>query len=418
MQEIVDGISDLFSSGIVSFLKNMVMPHLKECSISEKNEIDYLFDTLANPFFNFKTEYQRFQFFEGVFEAAFKYTEASTNQNQILSSFLNGTTWKSIKYKFSNKIVFPIFLYYDDVEIGNPLGSHSGIHKMGCVYYTIPAFPPEYLSTLDNIFAAFLFHSSDLGNSKFNNKTMFASLISDLIDLQENGITITVNSNIIQVYFVLGLVLGDNLGLNSILGFVSSFSANYCCRICCSHKTSAQKMLLECTESLKNEENYKLDVLQENVSETGVNELCVFNAIPNYHLIINSVCDFMHDVTEGVARYDMTVIITQLINDKYFTLIVGELVPIETPVWQLYIALRKIVDICCAKTIQSECSHLLDQIVAEHNRLYLLLSRSNLKPKFHMLTHYGRVLIKNGPLILTSCIRFEAKHKISKAFAN
>lgn len=36
MQEIVDGISDLFSSGIVSFLKNMVMPHLKECSISEK----------------------------------------------------------------------------------------------------------------------------------------------------------------------------------------------------------------------------------------------------------------------------------------------------------------------------------------------------------------------------------------------
>ncbi|XP_016661153.1 uncharacterized protein LOC107884141 [Acyrthosiphon pisum] len=469
MQEIVDGISDLFSSGIVSFLKNMVMPHLKECSISEKNEIDYLFDTLANPFFNFKTEYQRFKFFEdnnlffkpktivightiekknisgidrqimvpvqghllsmkqnlrllfefpGVFEAAFKYTEASTNQNQILSSFLNGTTWKSIKHKFSNKIVFPIFLYYDDVEIGNPLGSHSGIHKMGCVYYTIPAFPPEYLSTLDNIFAAFLFHSSDLGNSKFNNKTMFASLINDLIDLQENGITITVNSNIIQVYFVLGLVLGDNLGLNSILGFVSSFSANYCCRICRSHKTSAQKMLLECTESLRSEENYMLDVLQENVSETGVNELCVFNAIPNYHVIINSVCDFMHDVTEGVARYDMAVIITQLINDKYFTLIVGELVPIETPVWQLYIALRKIVDICCAKTIQSECSHLLDQIVAEHNRLYLLLSGSNLKPKFHMLTHYGRLLIKNGPLILTSCIRFEAKHKILKAFAN
>lgn len=63
-------------------------------------------------------------------------------------------------------------MYYDDVEVGNPLGSHSGIHKMGCIYYTIPAFPPEYLSTLDNIFAAFLFHSSDLGNSKFNNKTI------------------------------------------------------------------------------------------------------------------------------------------------------------------------------------------------------------------------------------------------------
>lgn len=94
---------------------------------------------MANPFFNFKTEYQRFKFFEdnnlffkpktivigytiekkniscidrqimvpvqghllsmkqnlrllfefpGVFEAVFKYTEASTNQNQILSTIL------------------------------------------------------------------------------------------------------------------------------------------------------------------------------------------------------------------------------------------------------------------------------------------------------------------------------------------
>lgn len=64
MQEIVDGVSDLFSSGIVLFLKNMVMSHLKGCSISEKNEIDDLFDTLANPFLNFKTEYHRFKFFE------------------------------------------------------------------------------------------------------------------------------------------------------------------------------------------------------------------------------------------------------------------------------------------------------------------------------------------------------------------
>jgi len=103
---------------------------------------------------------------------------------------------------------------------------------------------------------------------------------------------------------------------------------------------------------------------------------------------------------------------------RYFTLIVGELVPIETPVWKLYIALRKIVDICCARTIQPECSYLLNQIVAEHNRLYLLLSGSNLKPKFHILTHYGGLLIKNGPLILTSSIRFEAKHKVLKAYAN
>ncbi|KAF0762241.1 Uncharacterized protein FWK35_00004640, partial [Aphis craccivora] len=41
-----------------------------------------------------------------------------------------------------------------------------------------------------------------------------------------------------------------------------------------------------------------------------------------------------------------------------------------------------------------------------------------LKPKFNILTHYGRLLLKNGPIILTSVIRFEAKHKILKSIAS
>jgi len=79
-------------------------------------------------------------------------------------------------------------------------------------------------------------------------------------------------------------------------------------------------MFFESTECLRNVENYKLDVLKANVSETGIREVCLFNEIPNYHVTVNSVCDFMHDVTEGVARYDMALIITHLIKDKYFTL--------------------------------------------------------------------------------------------------
>lgn len=78
--------------------------------------------------------------------------------------------------------------------------------------------------------------------------------------------------------------------------------------------------------------------------------------------------------------------------------------------------LRKIIDICCTKKIQPECSHLLNNIVAEHNRLFLLFSKSTLKPKFHILTHYGNLLIKNGTLILTSSIRFEGKQSF-KSFS-
>lgn len=155
-------------------------------------------------------------------------------------SFLDGSTWKKIRRNFSEKIVFPIDLYYDDVELGNPLGSHSGIHKMGCIYYSVVVFPPEYLSALENIFIAFLFHS-DRGINKVTNEIMFSFLINELKDLQTNGITIQVDSVEMAIFFALGLVLGDNLGLNLILGFV----ANYCCLIYRCSKHDLHKMVRE-----------------------------------------------------------------------------------------------------------------------------------------------------------------------------
>lgn len=161
-----------------------------------------------------KTNLKAFFELPNVYETALNFTNKATNTTDVLISFLNGTTWKKIRSLFTNKTVFPLFLYYDDCEMGNPLGSHSGIHKMGCVYYSVPALPPEYLSSLENIFVAYLFHLDDRGTYKINNDKMYKALIDELIDLQTNGISICVNSEIHHIYFALGLVLGDNLGLN------------------------------------------------------------------------------------------------------------------------------------------------------------------------------------------------------------
>lgn len=155
-------------------------------------------------------------------------------KSNLLSSYLNDSSWNYIYSMFPDKIVFPLFLYYDDAEMGNPIGSYSGVHKMDCIYYSVAALPPEYLLSLNNIFVSFLFHSADQGQSKINNKKMFTALIKELIDVQENGILLSTN---VTIYFTLGLVFGDNLGLNSILGFVESFSANFYCRICYSPKS-------------------------------------------------------------------------------------------------------------------------------------------------------------------------------------
>lgn len=519
LQEIVEGVNELFSNEIITHLEKKVFSVLTNYDTSKKTEIEEMFNVLKNPFLEFKTKHLRIKYFENhnlffkpttvvvgymkqkkkvegvdrllmvpvqghllsfksnlksffelpdIYETALKFTNDSLSSTGILTSFLNGSTWKKIKCSFSDKIVFPIFLYYDDAEMGNPLGSHSGIHKMGCVYYTVPSLPPEYLSSLDNIFVGYLFHSQDRGTFKINNYDMYKALIKELIDLDTNGISITVNFKTYQIYFALGLVLGDNLGLNSILGFVESFSANHYCRICRSPKSDMQKMIYEFSETLRNEINYDTDINLADSSQTGLNEYCIFNNVPSFHVTRNSVSDFMHDITEGVARYDMAFIIKNLIDLKYITLeimnsrieffnygvtenknsppkisstniingciimsssemlclvryfglIIGELVPKKTEVWRLYILLRKIVDMCTARQIQPECSVQLQALVAEHNRLYLSISKGTLKPKYHFLVHYGQLLLKNGPLILTSSIRFEAKHKTVKAIAN
>lgn len=174
MQDIIDETTELFSSGIISKLKAKISPFLyNNSNQSEIAEIYNMLSVLENPFLNFKTEHQRIKYFEsnnlyfkpktvvvgftkhlfcikenlkkmfelpGIFDLAHQYTITSLNNSNI-SSFLNGTTWQNIIKNFKDKIVFPIFLYYDDAEMGNPLGSHSGVHKMGCVYYTVPAFP-------------------------------------------------------------------------------------------------------------------------------------------------------------------------------------------------------------------------------------------------------------------------------------
>lgn len=96
----------------------------------------------------------------------------------------------------------------------------------------------------------------------------------------------------------------------------------------------------------------------------------------------------------------------------------GDLVPRKNEVWHLYILLHTIIDICCSRYLQPECHLQLNKLVSEHNELFMLISKFNLKPKYHFLLHYGLLLIKNGPIILTSTIRFEAKHKTIKAIAN
>lgn len=73
--------------------------------------------------------------------------------------------------------------------------------------------------------------------------------------------------------------MGDDLGLHSILGFTKSFVARFPCRFCKSPKLDCHSQVTQVDELLRNKTNYDEDISINNITLTGLKEVCVFNQI-------------------------------------------------------------------------------------------------------------------------------------------
>ncbi|KAL4711733.1 hypothetical protein ACJJTC_003500 [Scirpophaga incertulas] len=361
-------------------------------------------------------------------------------------------------HNVSDYYICPIVLFFDDLETGNPLGSHAGCNKIGAVYVSIASIPPEYSSRLENIFLAMLFHSAD--RNIFGNKALFNSLIKQLKYLNKHGIDININEATIKVKFSLAVIAGDNLGLHSILGFSESFSALSYCRFC--HSTKDQcRTQMTCDDNTKRTvDQYKDDVIQKK----GIRENCIWNEINDFHVYNNVYCDVMHDLCEGVHRYGMALIINSLITLKFFTLnqlndrikyfdfrvsnkpplvsknnldkgaimfsasemlclvryfqfLVGDLVPDNDDIWQYYLCLLELTNVIMSQTFSNELLLFLKNLIFEHHERYISLF-GGLKPKHHFLVHYPDIIKNIGPPILLSAFKYEAKHLDLKRVSN
>lgn len=215
-------------------------------------------------------------------------------------------------------------------------------------------------------------------------------------------------------------------------------------------------------------EQYNLDVLECDVTNSGIKDVCVWHDVCGFNVLDQSGMDIMHDLLEGVCKFDMAFLLNyyiyelkifslQILNERmihfdygpdssskppvlnvenihknnlrlsasemlvlvrYFGLIIGDFVPINDPVWHLYILLRQILDLVTSLSLQIDSCELLQILIVEHHELYLKFSRQHLKPKHHFMLHYHTMLKKFGPLIALWSMRFEAKHRISKIAAN
>lgn len=407
------------------------------------------------------------KFFElpKVLDKTLEYVENLMKEKFIISNFVQGEVWQEVLKKYEKELVLPYFLFYDDFEVNNPLGSHSTIHNLGGVYAILPCLPPQFRSLLDNMFLVALFHSAD--KKEFGNDATLRPVIEDLKKLETAGIDIKLSDKVINVKFVLGLVTGDNLGLNSILGFVQSFNSNVMCRICKMDRLEQSQLFFEDPTKLRTAENYSSDLVEGNPSKSGIVESCIFNELKNYHVTKNVVVDLMHDLFEGICRVEISKILLYFVDEKkYFSLealneriqffdysyhdrnnrisgisllqlknglkisssemitlvtnlplMIGDLIPTDDQVWSLFLSLRKIVDILLAKNLDLRSSSILRTEIAAHHKLFTDLFQENLKPKHHFLVHYPSIIKKVGPPIHFWAMRGEAMHRPLKQVA-
>lgn len=222
----------------------------------------------------------------GMFNKIMSYLEFLENDNsEFIYNIVQGTMWKT-KYKTSNKIILPLFFYFDEFEAGNPLGSHAGVNKLGAMYASIACLPPDIASKLTSIFFIGLVCAKDIKSLKDNSK-VFSEIIHEFNYLSKYGIKIVVDKKLTTIYFQLALILGDNLGLNQIFDFVPSFRDTTFCRICRSHPSEWKFMVEEQEDLLRTKQNYERDLALPNSKDWGIVGDCAFNSVKNFHIMEN-----------------------------------------------------------------------------------------------------------------------------------
>lgn len=404
---------------------------------------------------------------DGVLEDVKQYVSKLPTNDEDLENIIQGTWWKG-HVLIGDSAVIPIYIYNDDIECGNVLGSHSGVNKLNVTYLSVACLAPNKRSRLDHIFPVLITKASN--RKFFGNAAIFKPIIDELNVLKKDGISVNISGTVQKLYFRLPLLLGDNLGLNSIAGFTENFStSNHFCRICRASKVQIKKMVVENSYVLRTEENYTADVQKRNMKTTGIKEPCAWNEVDEFKIVENCGVDLMHDVFEqGVIKYVLVFILRSMIYThryftlnqlnsiissfnfgvdmsnkpppigpkhlkqnklrlsaseslcflKYFGLLVGPYVPRNSRLWKLYILLRKLVDALLSPVIPKSALPRLKKLIIQHHTLYMQLSKKPLTAKFHNLIHYPRLIEMFGPPIHYWNMRYESKHRFIKSCAN
>lgn len=398
-------------------------------------------------------------------------TKKSDNKN-ILKSYLDSKDFEENLFIKKYPTAIRLNLYYDDIEVANPLGSKATFHKLAVFYFTIQNFPPQLNSCLNNIFLLAVAYTEDI--KKYGINKILKPLVDDLKLLEsDEGIQVKLQN---ETNFILraSLIncLGDNLAMHELLGFSSPSSELFCRH--CKAKRSLFKENYRQSFPVRTESSHSEEIALINSNEKYSKIFGVkFDSILNetyFHSTNNYCFDPMHDLLEGIVPLEIKLVLNYFIleeklmsietfNSKInlfhygfverknkpspnFTvpIITSKANKIKQSATQTWLLLRcipfiffdkitsksenfililiqliRILEIIYCETINyNMISELKELLYLHHDLFKVLFPNKNMINKHHYILHYPECIIRKGPLWLSSCLRYESKHSLLK----
>jgi len=373
----------------------------------------------------------------------------------------------------SDALSLQIVINCDDLEIVNPLGSHTKKHKLSVFYFTLANIPPQYRSKADVIQLLAIAKTQDLREHRAD-----SSLLSDFCQtmqrLSTEGVKVNVHGDVQNIKGNLVMVCADTLASNWLGKFKEGVAfAMHNCRQCEVGKDSIKTKLVERDVILRSTAEHKerCDTLKELSPEAriywskmwGINGTSCLLQISGFDLVNGLVQDPMHIILEGVLQLELKLLLHSLIYvKKLFSLkwlnyalgafrysylhckskpeviekhhlsssgtikqtassmltivhtlpfVIGHLVPENDANWLNALRLFQVVLFATSSYCARETAVFLQILIAEYlHNFQQLYPDAPFIPKMHFMTHLPSQMIKYGPLRHHWCMRFEAKN--------
>lgn len=179
-----------------------------------------------------------------------------------------------------------IIAYYDEIELCNPLGSHTKVHKQGCLLFTIINIHPKYRSQLKTMFLVSLAKVCVI--SKHGIDKVLEPFVEEMKTLHAHKLTHSIDSQ--NTVYDVGLLafLADNLAAHQVGGFKESMSFAYrICRTCMATTEQTQTIFTESELELRNPQKHA-----EQCSDLELPNASEFSKIHGINRIINTFQTF------------------------------------------------------------------------------------------------------------------------------